>query len=108
MGAALLTLHRTNEALTHLERAVQVRPTHPYANTNLGFVVSELGRPAEALEHFRRAVRLKPEMPLPWVGLVKVNLELGQPVAARTAYGILGMLDPRLAASIGPTLLTTW
>ena len=47
-------------------------------------------------------------MPQPWAGLVKANLELGQPVAARTAYGILAMLEPRLAASIGPSLLTTW
>lgn len=108
MGGALLTLHRTNEALTHLEHAVRVRPTHPHANTNLGFAVDELGRPVEALEYFRRAIRLKPEVPQPWAGLVKVHLELGQPVAARTAYGILGMLEPRLAASIGPTLLTTW
>lgn len=108
IGAALMTLHRSNEALTLLERAVRIRPTHPYANTNLGFAVDELGRPGEALEYFRRAIGLKPEMPQPWVGLVKVNLELGQPDAARTAHGILSMLDPRLAASIGPALLTTW
>ena len=108
LGATLLNLQRTKEALGYLERAVRIKPTHVHANTNLGFAVSELGRPAEALEHFRRVVRLKPGMPQPWAGLVKANLELGQPVAARTAYGILAMLEPRLAASIGPSLLTTW
>ena len=108
LGATLLNLQRTKEALGYLERAVRIKPTHVHANTNLGFAVSEFGRPAEALEHFRRVVRLKPGMPQAWAGLVKVNLELGQPVAARTAYGILGMLEPRLAASIGPSLLTTW
>jgi len=108
IGAALMNLRQMNAALGHLERAVRVKPSHVHANTNLGFVASELGRPAEALEHFRRAVKLKPEMPQPWAGLVKANLELGQRDAARTAFGILGMLEPRLAASIGPALLTTW
>ena len=108
LGATLLNLHQAKDALGYLERAVRVKPSHAHANTNLGFAVSELGRPAEAIEHFRRAIRLKPEAPQPWAGLVRVNLELGQPVAARTAYGILGMLDARLAASIGPRLLTTW
>ena len=108
IGAALLNLHRTGDALVYLERAVRVKPSHVHANTNLGFAISELGRPAEAIEHFRRAVRLKPEMPQPWAGLVKVNLDLGRRDAARTAFGILGMLEPRLAASIGPALLTTW
>jgi len=108
IGATLLNLHRTKDALGYLERALRIKPTHAGANTNLGFAVLELGRPAEAIERFRRAIRLKPEMPQPWAGLVRANLELGQPVAARTAHGILGMLDARLAASIGPRLLTTW
>ncbi len=108
IGAALMNLHQTKEALGYIERAVRVKPTHVHAITNLGFATDELGRPLEALEHFRRAIRLKPEMPQPWTGLVKVHLELGQWDAARTAYGILGMREPRLAASIGPALLTTW
>ena len=108
IGAALMNLNRANEALPYLERAVRVKPSHAHANASLGFAVDQLGRPAEALEHFRRAIRLKPEMPQPWAGLVKANLELGQRDAARTAYGILGMLDPRMAAAIGPALLTTW
>ncbi len=108
MGATLMNLHQAKDGLGYLERAVRIKPTHANATTNLGFAVLEIGRPAEAIEHFRRAVRLKPEIPQPWVGLVKAHLELGQPVAARTAFGILGMLEPRLAASIGPALLTTW
>lgn len=108
IGAALMNLHRPREALGYLERAVRIKQTHTHALTNLGFVVDELGRPEEALEHFRRAIRLKPAMPQPWAGLMKVNLQLGRPAAARTAHGILGMLEPRLAANVGPALLTTW
>lgn len=108
IGGALMNLHRTSEALAHLERALRIKPAHVPANTNIGFVVDELGRPVEALEHFRRAIRLKPDTSHAWAGLVKVHLEMGQPDAARTAYGILGMLDPRLAARVGPSLLTTW
>jgi len=108
LGAALLSSKRAREALEPLQRAIQIKPLHVLAYVNMGFVYADLGEPAEALRCFRRAIILQYDTPQAWVGLARVHRESGQPGPARTAWGILGQFDGKLAGSIGPAFLQTW
>ena len=108
LGAALLSSKRAREALEPLQRAIQIKPLHVLAYVNMGFVYADLGEPAEALRCFRRAIILQYDTPQAWVGLARVHQESGQPGPARTAWGILGQFDGKLAGSIGPAFLQTW
>ncbi len=107
-SAALMTLHRPDEALVQIQRALRLKPKHVFANTNLGYALAELGDREAALKQFRHTLELKFDTPQAWFGLVRVFLETGQLDAAHTAHGILGMISPPMGWQIGPALLTTW
>lgn len=108
LGAALISAKRPGEALEPLRRAVRNDRAHVFAHTNLALATFELGRPEEALRRFRHAIALKFDTPQPWLGFARTSLELGRTDAARTAHGILTMLDRQKASLIGPLLLATW
>jgi tetratricopeptide (TPR) repeat protein len=108
LSAALMSMHRPEEALGQIRHALKVKPKHVFANTNLGYALADLDRRDEALKQFRHTIELQYDTPQAWFGLIRIFLETGQLDAARTAYGILGMLSPPLARQIGPALLTTW
>src|SRR2546422_427495 len=107
-SAALMTLHRPDEARVQTQRALRLKPKHVFANTNLGYALAELGDREAALKQFRHTLELKFDTPQAWFGLVRVFLETGQLDAAHTAHGILGMISPPMGWQIGPALLTTW
>ena len=108
LAATLLTAKRPREALVVLQRAIRVQPGHALAHVNMGFAHADLGEYPEALSLFRQAIALKYDTPVAWAGLARVYLEQGKPDAARTAWGILGMLDTKQAGAIGPVFLPTW
>jgi Flp pilus assembly protein TadD len=108
LAATLLTAKRPREALVVLQRAIRVKPGHALAHVNMGFAHADLGEYPEALSLFRQAIALKYDTPVAWAGLARVYLEQGKPDAARTAWGILGMLDTKQAGAIGPVFLPTW
>ena len=108
LGVALLASKRPREALEPLQRALRVKPGHVVALVNSGIAHADLREYPEALRMFRRAIALKYDTPGAWSGLARVSLEQGEPRAARTAWGILGMLDRNQAAAIGPAFLQTW
>jgi len=99
-SAALMTLHRPDEALVQIQRALRLKPKHVFANTNLGYALAELGDREAALKQFRHTLELKFDTPQAWFGLVRVFLETGQLDAAHTAHGILGMI--RWGGKSGP------
>jgi Tfp pilus assembly protein PilF len=108
MGATLMALGRPREALDLLRRAEKIKPNSPFVTTNLGYALGDTGHPAESLLYLRRAIGIKWDMAHPWSGLVRFFSETGQPDAARTALGILRMLDPVMANRAGPWALETW
>ena len=108
LGAALMQTKRAPEALETLTRAVKIKPGHVFTHVNLGYAYAELGRPSEALDAFRHAVGLKYDTPQAWFGLARVYFESNDTRSARTAWGILGQLDARLAGRVGPAFLQTW
>lgn len=61
LALALTRDGRIDEAITHLESALKIRPDYPQAESNLGDNLTRLGRPREAIPHLERALRLRPD-----------------------------------------------
>jgi len=91
-----------------LRRAEKINPNNPFVNANLGYAIGDTGHPAESLPYLRRAIGIKWDMAHPWSGLVRFFSEMGQHDAARTALGILRMLDPVMASRASPWAIETW
>lgn len=63
LAAAYAELGRYQDALVHLQQAVQLSANDPMAHLNLGIIFSRLGRVDEARMEFRRAQALGPNDP---------------------------------------------
>ena len=66
-----------DQAVTHLERAVQLAPTDPVLNDHLGDAYWRVGRKNEARFQWSRAISFKPEAEL--LPAIEKKLEDGMP-----------------------------
>jgi len=62
LGAALGSLGRPQEAISHYESALRLRPTSFQAHNNLAAVLFQLGRSQEAIPHYKEALRINPDV----------------------------------------------
>ena len=62
LGHALLAKDRVDEAIPHLQRAVQANPQSADLQNDLGTALAERGRIDEAIPHFERALQIEPHM----------------------------------------------
>ncbi len=108
LGAALVNDKRAGEAMEPLQRAMKLKPRYALTHISLGFAYLELGDKARAKSLFREAIALKYDSPQAWFGLARLDLEIGDVAAAHTAWGLLGMFDPKLASHFGPAFTPTW
>jgi Flp pilus assembly protein TadD len=108
LGAALVNDKRAGEALEPLQRALKLKPRYAVTHISLAFAYLELGDRAQARTLFREAIALKYDSPQAWFGLARLNLDARDVTAAHTAWGLLGMFDPKLAARFGPVFTPTW
>jgi len=108
LAANLVNVGRPREAVEPLERALKLKPRHAGSHISLGFAYLGLGDSARAKALFREAIALQYDAPQAWSGLARANLETGDIDAAHNAVGLLGQLDPKLAARIGPFFVPTW
>jgi tetratricopeptide (TPR) repeat protein len=60
-GIALSKAGRYDEAIMHVERAVQLRPNFAPGYNNLGIVLAQAGQTERAINEFQRALRMKPD-----------------------------------------------
>lgn len=60
LGVALSNRGRLEEAIAHLQNAVQQQPRYAYAHNHLGRAYFSVGRIDEAIAHLREAVELSP------------------------------------------------
>jgi tetratricopeptide (TPR) repeat protein len=60
LAGALGALGRYDEALTHLETAIRLRPLNPEARHNRGVIYEKQGKTAEAIAEYRAALRYNP------------------------------------------------
>src|SRR5262249_42307387 len=61
LGLALLNLGRHQDAIEHLQRAVEMEPDVAYYNNNLGWALLDLNRPADAVTYLERALARQPD-----------------------------------------------
>ncbi len=61
LGDALLKKGSVDEAIAHLQKALQIKPDYAEAHNNLGSAHGMKGQMDEAISQFREAIRLKPD-----------------------------------------------
>jgi tetratricopeptide (TPR) repeat protein len=61
LGFTLLQEGRLDEAIAHLQKALQINPALAGAYNNLGNALLQKGRMDEAIAHFQKALHIKPD-----------------------------------------------
>jgi tetratricopeptide (TPR) repeat protein len=61
LALALMAQDRIDEAISHLNRALEFKPVFPKAHNNLAIALAKLGRYSEAIRHYTEALRLQPD-----------------------------------------------
>jgi Flp pilus assembly protein TadD len=53
---------RANEAITHFQKALEIRPRYAEAHYYLGYALLQIGRVDEAIVHYQKAIELQPRL----------------------------------------------
>jgi predicted O-linked N-acetylglucosamine transferase (SPINDLY family) len=94
-GATLMALHRFEEALAALDRAIAMKPGYAGALANRGRALKELKRPDDALASYDLALRFHPRFPLALTGRGVVLAELGRFAEAMACHNQALALNPK-------------
>jgi tetratricopeptide (TPR) repeat protein len=91
---------RYREALSKLEKALQLKPTHYIAWQKKTSVLMELGEHKEALEACRKATELRPTDASSWYLMGLILHELGDMEGEVESYDAALRFSPRMAAAM--------
>ena len=83
-GVALMDRGRTDEAMVHFRKALEIKPKFADAHYKLGVALVGRGRPEEAVAHYQQALNLKPDY-------AEAHINLGIALAGR------GRMDEAMA-----------
>jgi tetratricopeptide (TPR) repeat protein len=61
LGDALIKKRRMDEAITHFQTALQIKPDYAEAHDNLGNALFQKGRVDEAITHYQTALQIRPD-----------------------------------------------
>jgi tetratricopeptide (TPR) repeat protein len=61
LGDDFLEEQRLDEAITHYQKALQIKPDHAEARNNLGSAFFQQGRTDEAISQYQKALQIKPD-----------------------------------------------
>ena len=92
-GATLLVARRFDEAVTQLERAIEMEPHFANIYLNLGIAYDHLGKDQESLGAYRRFVALAPRRMQPRITRAKARVEELTQLVAATTKSTAGRLD---------------
>lgn len=98
-GYLAIQRRQLTRALSHLDRAVQLRPDFADAQINRGNVLMELGRIEDAVAGFRRAADCAPARPDALAALGMALARLDRPAEAAEAFGKALRQAPDLPAA---------
>ncbi len=98
-GAVLLREKRYDEALQHLERAIEIRPGHLVAHRNIWRAWAEQGRPEQVLAAVRHTLQLVPDFPDAYYELGWWLSRAAEEDAAIAAYQEAVVLRPGYSAA---------
>ncbi|MBN2701095.1 MAG: tetratricopeptide repeat protein [Methylohalobius sp. ZOD2] len=102
LGLAEIAFQRNQikEAGTWINKAVEIAPDNPHAQTSLGRYLRLTGRFKEAQDAFRKAAEFGPDMAEPWIALGDLYLTVfNKPKQAVEAYQTAVVIDSNLAAA---------
>ncbi len=108
LGAALRVSGRLEEAVVHLETAIQLNPQDAEAENNLGSALYQQGKTRDAITHFLRAADLKTNYAAPHTNLGSLYLEAGLTDESLAQLQTAVALDPKdgdVQNNLGNTLL---
>jgi tetratricopeptide (TPR) repeat protein len=77
-GFALLQTGRNEEAITQLQKAVQLEPGYASAQVNLGNAYQQTGRTEEAIAHFLKALEIAPDAAAAHYSLAVALVDVGR------------------------------
>jgi protein O-mannosyl-transferase len=105
LSGILLGTGRTEEAITHIEKALQIDPNYAEAHANLAQVFLRTGRTHQAIAEYRRAHEIAPrsvgiQISLAWVLATSFDPSLrdgaGALLLAQQAERLSGTANPRI------------
>ena len=105
LSAIMLTSGRTDEATTHIEKALQIDPNYAEAHANLAQVYLRTGRTRQAIAEYRSALAIDPRsigvhLSLAWVLATSFDPSLRNGteafLLAQQAQRLLGSTNPRI------------
>lgn len=96
LGTALDEAGETEKSLSHLQRALELKPGFPETLNSLGNALNRLGRSGEALPWLEQAVRLQPRFAAAHNTLGATLMNLGRSAEGLVALRRAVELDPQL------------
>lgn len=97
LAEALAAAGKPAEAISHLDRALQLKPDSAEAENNLGDDLRQLGRALEAIPHFERALLLQPRFAEARNNLGIALMALGRLPEGKAAFEAALRLKPEFA-----------
>jgi len=94
LGEALHKKGKVDEAIAHLEKAVEIQPTNATNHCSLGIALLTKGRRNEALAHLQKSLELNPEQAPVHSSLGVALLEMGQPAESLAHLRKAVEIDP--------------
>jgi Flp pilus assembly protein TadD len=100
LGSILLKQKRTDEAIEHFNKVLQLEPRNALAENNLGLAFVQLRRFDEAEPHFRKAVELNPAYYKVYESLGAVYLQTNRLDAAVASLNAALAIQPTEARAL--------
>jgi tetratricopeptide (TPR) repeat protein len=86
LGVQLANMGRTDEALVHYQKALELDPNYAETHYNLNLLLAKMGRTDEALAHYQKALELNPNQAEAHDNLGLLFADMGQPDKALVHY----------------------
>lgn len=99
LSAGLLVSDRTEEAVVHLRRSIQIRPQDPTGHLNLAAALAESSHRWEAISEYETGIPLTsdPKRLLgPYQNLGRLYAQIGNYAKSRTSYEAVLRINPNL------------
>ena len=94
LATALYENKQFDEAITHYERAIALRPDYAPAYTNMGAALRSKGRLAEAVAAHEKSLAFQPDDPDTHFNLANALLDLNRPQEAAEHFRLAGRQGP--------------
>jgi tetratricopeptide (TPR) repeat protein len=108
LASAYIQENKLKEAMDHLDRAIEIKPTYAFAHHNIGAVLARMGRDDEAMEELETAVRLDPGLSRSYINMGNIHLSRGRADEAIASFEKsmrVASLQPQANAGIADALL---